>query len=125
MFSFVDLGFDRWCTAPASKSLAASGSRTAAVAGTNAAPTLSHSSPFYAYDTALTNAITKKWEKLLSRRLLWKTPAGKVIVQFHLNSDGSVSELKTPYNDVGAKLGRACEDAIKDSAPFGPWRRTW
>ena len=46
---------------------------------------------------------------------------GEIRVQFHLNADGSISDLKTLTNTVGVQFGQACESNILGGKPFGPW----
>jgi hypothetical protein len=77
-------------------------------------------SAFGAYDAAVIAAIQQRWYDLLDN-----TPfthrTGKVQLEFHLNVDGSVTELRMLDNDVGENLAGLCQRAIVDPAPFGPW----
>jgi hypothetical protein len=84
---------------------------------------LSPASPFYDYDKVLVNSITEKWYGILDHRIFRKLgPAkGKVVVQFQLNANGTVSDLRTSYNDVGKMFGEPCEQAVKDCIPFKNW----
>ena len=77
--------------------------------------------PFDKYDSALVQTVQNRWFDLLNSKPLWTDRKGKVVVQFHLHSDGTVSDLKILDNEVGDLHGYVCEKAIKSSAPFGPW----
>ena len=77
--------------------------------------------PFGAYDSAIIAAIQKRWYDLLETRDFAATYSGKVIVQFKLNSDGRVTELKVSQNEVTEILGLLCQRAVQDPAPFAPW----
>jgi outer membrane biosynthesis protein TonB len=79
------------------------------------------STSFGAYDRAIVSAISQRWYDLLDNQNFADSRTGKVTVYFHLNTDGSVSELKTTDNSVGDLLGYLCQEAIQQAAPFGPW----
>jgi hypothetical protein len=46
---------------------------------------------------------------------------GKVMLRFHLNYDGTITEMTVLENTVGDLLGYVCQKAINDPAPFKPW----
>jgi len=77
--------------------------------------------PFGAYDSAIVQAIQQRWYDLLDSQQFADSRTGKVTVSFHLNPDGSVTELKTSSNSVGELLGYLCQEAIEQAAPFGKW----
>lgn len=77
--------------------------------------------PFGAYDRAIVEAISQRWYDLLDSQQFADSRTGKVTVYFHLNPDGSVTELKTTANSVGDLLGYICQEAIQQAAPFGKW----
>jgi outer membrane biosynthesis protein TonB len=77
--------------------------------------------PFGAYDSAIIAAIQKRWYDLLNTRDFSATYSGKVIVEFRLNSDGRVTELKVSQNEVTEILGLLCQRAVQDPAPFAAW----
>ncbi len=77
--------------------------------------------PFGAYDRAIVGAISQRWYDLLDSQQFADNRTGKVTVYFHLNPDGSVTELKISGNTVGDLLGYVCQEAIQQAAPFGPW----
>ena len=77
--------------------------------------------PFGAYDRAIVEAISQRWYDLLDSQSFADSRTGKVTVYFHLNPDGSVTELKTTANAVGDVLGYLCQEAIQQAAPFAKW----
>ncbi len=79
------------------------------------------STPFGNYDRAIVEAISQRWYDLLDSQKFADSRTGKVTVSFHLNADGSITELKISDNTVGDLLGYVCQEAIQQAAPFGPW----
>jgi len=77
--------------------------------------------PFGAYDEALVEAVTKRWYDLLDSQQFAQDRAGKVTLRFHLNYDGTVTEMQVLDNSVGELLGYVCREAISDPAPFAAW----
>jgi hypothetical protein len=77
-------------------------------------------SAFGAYDAAIIAAVQQRWYDLLDNTPFTHNP-GKVQIEFHLNVDGSVSEVHLLDNEVGVNLAGLCQRAIMDPAPFGPW----
>ena len=77
--------------------------------------------PFGAYDRAIVEAISQRWYDLLDSQKFADSRSGKVTVYFHLNADGSVTELSINANTVGSLLGYVCQEAIEQAAPFGKW----
>jgi len=79
------------------------------------------SSPFGDYDRAVIAAVQERWYALLDEQGFAGERTGKVMVRFHLNSDGSVTEMKQVENTVDFTLALICQSAIRDPAPFAPW----
>ena len=77
--------------------------------------------PFGAYDRAIVEAISQRWYDLLDSQQFADSRTGKVTLYFHLNPDGSVTELKITGNGVGDLLGYVCQEAIEQAAPFAKW----
>jgi hypothetical protein len=73
------------------------------------------------YDAALVEAITQRWYDLLDSQRFALDRTGKVVLQFRLNYDGTISDMKVAHNDVGDLLGYVCQEAINDPAPFAKW----
>jgi hypothetical protein len=77
--------------------------------------------PFGAYDEALVEAVTQRWYDLLDSQKFALDRTGKVALRFHLNYDGTITEMTMMENTVGDMLGYVCQKAINDPAPFKPW----
>jgi hypothetical protein len=48
---------------------------------------------------------------------------GRVVLQFHLNPDGRITDMKVLENTVGETLGLLCQKAVLDPSPFDKWPR--
>jgi hypothetical protein len=77
--------------------------------------------PFGQYDSDFVNAVTYRWYALLDSQKFALDRTGKVMLRFHLNYDGTVTEMTVLQNTVGDLLGYVCQEAINDPAPFKPW----
>jgi outer membrane biosynthesis protein TonB len=77
--------------------------------------------PFGAYDAAIIAAIQKRWYDLLDQREFAGSYSGKVVLEFRLNSDGRVTDMKVNETDVTEILSLLCQRAVQDPAPFAPW----
>jgi hypothetical protein len=77
-------------------------------------------SPFGAYDAAFIAAVQQRWYELLDSSEFAQR-SGKVVLEFKLNYDGRITDLKMNGNEVGPILGLLCEKAISDPAPFPKW----
>jgi hypothetical protein len=77
--------------------------------------------PFHAYDNAVVDRIERRWYDQLDSRKFKIDRHGKVIIQFQLHSDGTVSDLKTEDNEVDPVLEYLCKASITESAPFATW----
>jgi hypothetical protein len=78
--------------------------------------------PFGAYDWAVISAVKERWYALLDQQGYSGERTGKVVVRFHLNSDGSVTEMKQQETTVDDyTLALICQSAIRDPAPFAAW----
>jgi hypothetical protein len=76
---------------------------------------------FGEYDEALVEAITQRWYDLLDSQRFALDRTGKVVLQFRLHYDGTVTDMNVAHNDVGDLLGYVCQEAINDPAPFAKW----
>jgi len=79
------------------------------------------STPFGSYDAAIIAAVQNRWYDLLDSRKYARDRVGRVTLRFHLNSDGSISELEFVENTVDLALGLLCQSAIKDPSPYARW----
>jgi len=77
--------------------------------------------PFGAYDQAFIEAVTQRWYDLLDSRQFAMDRTGKVMLRFHLNYDGTITEMSVVQNTVGDLLGYVCQNAVNDPAPFAKW----
>jgi len=76
---------------------------------------------FGEYDAALVAAITQRWYDLLDSQRFALDRTGKVVLQFRLHYDGTVSDMTVAQNSVGDLLGYVCQKAVNDPAPFAKW----
>ncbi|MGA2867366.1 MAG: hypothetical protein ABSF95_23060 [Verrucomicrobiota bacterium] len=77
--------------------------------------------PFGSYDAKIVYAVQKRWYELLEEQRFAGARTGKVVLQFHLNSDGTVSQMRLMENTVDLTLALICQSAVRDPAPFAPW----
>lgn len=77
--------------------------------------------PFGQYDSDFVDAVTYRWYSLLDSQQFALDRTGKVTLRFHLNYDGTITEMTVLQNTVGDLLGYVCQKAINDPAPFKPW----
>lgn len=77
--------------------------------------------PFGAYDAAFIQAVTQRWYDLLDSRQFSRDRTGKVAIEFHLNYDGSITDMKVVQNTVGDLLCYVCQKAVMDPAPYAKW----
>jgi outer membrane biosynthesis protein TonB len=77
--------------------------------------------PFGAYDQRIVEAVTQRWYDLLDSRNFAQDRVGKVTVRFHLNYDGSVSDMQILSSSVGDLFSLVCRNAVEQAAPFGAW----
>lgn len=73
------------------------------------------------YDEQIFEAIQQNWDNELDSQKFALDRTGKVVLQFHLNYDGTVSEMKVLDSTVGVLLGYVCQEAVSVSAPFAKW----
>jgi len=76
--------------------------------------------PFGAYDLAFIAAVQARWYQILDSHNFAQR-SGKVIIEFRLTYDGRITEMRVAGNEVGDLLGLACQNAIRDPAPYAPW----
>jgi len=78
--------------------------------------------PFGAYDEAFIDAVRNRWYNLIESRYDGYQ-IGKVTLQFRLNYDGRITEMKVADSTVGDILSLLCQKAVLDPAPFEKWPR--
>ena len=77
--------------------------------------------PFGQYDSDFVDAVTYRWYSLLDSQQFALDRTGKVMLRFHLNYDGTITDMAVLENTVGDLLGYVCQKAIKDPSPYKPW----
>ena len=76
---------------------------------------------FGQYDSEFVDAVTYRWYSLLDSQKFALDRTGKVTLRFHLNYDGTITDMTVLQNTVGDLLGYVCRKAINDPAPFKAW----
>jgi len=76
---------------------------------------------FGQYDSDFVAAVTYRWYSLLDSQQFALDRTGKVTLRFHLNYDGTITDMTVLQNTVGDLLGYVCQKAINDPAPYKPW----
>jgi hypothetical protein len=78
-------------------------------------------SPIGRYDAVLVDQISQRWYNLLESKRYDGYQRGKVVLQFALNYDGRITDMKVLEATVGLDLSLVCEMAVLDPAPYAPW----
>jgi hypothetical protein len=79
--------------------------------------------PFGQYDAEFIQAVQQRWYDLLDNMSFDGYRHGRVMLEFHLNYDGQITDMKVLDNNVGELLGLLCQKAVLDPAPFDKWPR--
>jgi hypothetical protein len=74
-------------------------------------------SPFSRYDDDFQSSIRTSWEALSHG----KNRAGEIVLEFHLTSDGQITDMKVVKDGVGNGQSLICEKAVLASVPYPPW----
>jgi hypothetical protein len=74
-------------------------------------------SPFSRYDDDFQSSIRRSWEASLHD----KNRAGEIVLEFHLTSDGRITDTKVIKDSVGNGQAMICEKAVLASVPYPPW----
>jgi hypothetical protein len=77
--------------------------------------------PFGAYDAAFIEAVSQRWYDLLDSRNYAGDGTGRVVLQFHLKYDGTISDMKVVRTTVDPILTYLCQQSIHDPAPYERW----
>jgi outer membrane biosynthesis protein TonB len=75
---------------------------------------------FGAYDAEFIKAVENAWHNLLENNQLAQR-SGRVVLEFKLNADGRITNMKVDGNEVGELLGMLCQRAVQDPAPYARW----
>jgi len=73
------------------------------------------------YTQRMLEAIQAAWYTAAHRSALVQ-PRAVVIVEFTLNSDGTVDDARIVFSSASEPAAYACLDAVQSRAPFDPWR---
>jgi hypothetical protein len=73
---------------------------------------------FDSYDLQFLKTVEARWLDLLAQWRYTRLRTGKVIVRFHLHSDGRITGLDRLNNQVGETQGLVCQKAVLDPAPY-------
>lgn len=83
--------------------------------------------PFGAYDAAFIAAVQQHWYDLLDSMNFSYDRHGYVVLQFHLNYDGTITDMQVVDDTVDPTLdgvmGFLCQRAVNEPAPFERWPR--
>lgn len=81
----------------------------------------SKSTAFGEYDAKIVEAISQRWYDLLDSQKFAQDRSGKVTLRFHLNANGTITDMAVMQNTVGDLLSYVCQQAVTDPAPFEAW----
>lgn len=73
------------------------------------------------YDAAVIAAIQHRWYSLLENNEFARDRTGKVVLEFRLNHDGRITQMRVLENTVGEILSTICQRAVLDPSPFREW----
>ena len=78
---------------------------------------------FGAYDRAFIDAVSSRWYDLLDTASYDGYRSGQVVLEFNLNYDGRITEMKLVKSTVTELLTLFCQKAVLDPSPFDKWPR--
>jgi outer membrane biosynthesis protein TonB len=81
----------------------------------------SKATPFGEYDSQVFDAIQQYWNDELYSQKFALDRKGRVTLRFHLNYDGSISDMEVLRSDVGELYSYVCQQAVTGSAPYAKW----
>jgi len=77
--------------------------------------------PFGSYDAAFIAAVQHRWYDLLDQRDYVGNSSGKVTLEFRLNKDGRILDMRVAESNVPEFLQWLCQRAVLDPAPYMPF----
>ena len=81
-------------------------------------------SQFGEYLQRLSEVLGAQWRELIYRQgVSWQNVGTTVVIQFSLNFNGDVNELKVLSSNSSLVAELLCKDAILARAPYGPWTK--
>jgi outer membrane biosynthesis protein TonB len=79
------------------------------------------STPFGSYDAAFIAAVQARWFSLLEQKDYVGNSSGKVVLEFRLNKDGRILDMRVAESSVPEFLQWLCQRAVLDPAPYMPF----
>lgn len=79
------------------------------------------STPFGDYYSQVFDAIRQYWYDELDSQKFANDRKGRVTLRFHLNYDGTVSDVEVLQNQVGDLLCYVCQKAVNATQPYAKW----
>ena len=79
--------------------------------------------PFGSYDAAFIAAVQARWFSILEQRDFVRNESGRVVLDFRLNQDGRITEMKVVESTVSDTLAWICRRAVEDPAPYDSFPR--
>ena len=76
---------------------------------------------FGAYDAAFIEAVQQHWYALIDAQTTSQMRAGRVVLEFNLNYNGRISDMKVIDSDVEDLMSYICQRAVLDLDPFEKW----
>jgi hypothetical protein len=76
---------------------------------------------FGSYDEALVMAVQNRWFQLLEQVRFAGGTTGRVVINFRLFADGTVSIVEPTESEVDAFLESLCVRAVRDPSPYAEW----
>ena len=73
------------------------------------------------YDERFAETVRNNWWNELDSHQFAADRAGKVVLYFQLNYDGSISQMRVGETTVGDLLAYVCEKAVLDGVPYERW----
>jgi TonB family protein len=73
------------------------------------------------YDKVMIKAIQVRWLQLLDARGYGGGVKGRMVVEFNIRTDGTVSNINVVESNLPPQFAQLCQAAIRDVAPFAPW----
>ena len=75
------------------------------------------------HDAEFIEAVQSRWYDLLDNMSYDGYRRGKVVVEFRLNYNGYITDMKVLDENVGLSLSLMCQKAVSDPAPYDKWPR--
>ena len=73
------------------------------------------------YDAQFTQAVQQKWDDLLDGENFSGDCTGRVTLHFHLNYDGTITDVSMADRSVDMHYAYLCQEALTEPAPFEKW----